>query len=266
MLAAQDFNDDTKDAGEIGAGHTVTALYEIVPAGLADELPNKPTVDDLKYQAQLPPSEAASTGEMMTLKLRYKEPDGQVSKLLEYPVTDDGGALNEATDDFRFAAAVASFGMILRSSPHKGDATYQSVLDLAEAGSGDRNDSLDDQDTRGPGDHLDRRAAAKILDDFIHYTLIAKPELAVANVRALLDSDLTDAELAALANADRKLVQPMTRAFTWASRNPDLAEPTQELAKRIERGESQPPTGQAGANYRAEFVELVKKAASISAK
>ncbi len=107
---------------------------------------------------------------------------------------------------------------------------------------------------------------AELFDDFIHYTLIAKPELAAANVRALLDSDLTDAELAALANADRKLVQRMTRAFTIAALIRDLAEPTQELAKRIEHGEAGPRTGQDGSNYRAEFVELVKRAASISTK
>ncbi len=121
LLAARDFNDDTKDAGEIGAGHGVTAFYEIIPAG---EEVTLPTVDPLKYQATPGEptadgegrglTEAALSGELMTVKLRYKEPDGDTSKLISFPVTDDGLTLSEASDDFAFAASVASFGMLLR--------------------------------------------------------------------------------------------------------------------------------------------------------
>jgi Ca-activated chloride channel family protein len=128
LLAAEDFNDDTKDAGEIGAGHTVTALYEIVPAGQEVDLPG---VDPLKYQKPMEKTGAAASGELFTLKLRYKEPDGETSKLIERPVTDIGESWAEASDDFRFAAAVAGFGMLLRDSPHKGKATYDSILELA---------------------------------------------------------------------------------------------------------------------------------------
>lgn len=181
MLAAQDFNDDRKDAGEIGAGHTVTALYEIVPAGLAPP-EDAPSIDPLKYQnapgtapdnqyrdrneavldesdsdideevmdADSPrglkslardndesapignrPSEignpeaianpltpAAHSGELMTVKLRYKEPDEDVSKLIEVPVIDSRATFNSSSDDFAFAAGVASFGMLLRQSVH----------------------------------------------------------------------------------------------------------------------------------------------------
>jgi len=113
LLAAQDFNDDTKDAGEIGAGHTVTAFYEVVPAGVDIELPS---VDPLKYQAPVSPSATADSGELMTVKLRYKEPDGDTSKLIEMPVTDTGLALADASDDFVFAASVVSFGMLLRGA------------------------------------------------------------------------------------------------------------------------------------------------------
>ncbi len=143
MLAAKDFNDDTKDAGEIGAGHTVTALYEIVPVGVALD-----GVDPLKYQTTPQPSEAADTGEMMTVKLRYKQPDGDTSQLIEQSIVDDGLTLEEASDDFAFAASVASFGMLLRGSPHSGDFTYDDIIALAESGLGEdvfgyRNEFLD---------------------------------------------------------------------------------------------------------------------------
>ena len=131
VLADRDFNDDTKDAGEIGAGHTVTALYEIVPAGV--EM-GPPPVDPLKYQPsptpEATPQPVVVSDEMMTVKLRYKEPDGQKSKLITRPVTDTGKTLAEVSSDFRFASAVASFGMILKDSRYKGDATFASVLDL----------------------------------------------------------------------------------------------------------------------------------------
>ena len=134
MLAARDFNDDTKDAGEIGAGHTVTALYEIVPAGLQVDLPS---VDPLKYQDVTAPSDRADNGELMTVKLRYKEPAGDTSKLIEMPVTDEGTSLADASDDFAFAAAVASFGMLLRHSAHVGEYTFADVVELAESGFGE---------------------------------------------------------------------------------------------------------------------------------
>jgi Ca-activated chloride channel homolog len=134
MLRAQDFNDDTKDAGEIGAGHTVTALYEIVPAG---QQINVPGIDPLKYQAVPQATAAAAGDELLTLKIRYKKPDGDTSKLLEFPVTDAGDELDDATDEFKFAASVASFGMLLRGSKFKGDSSFDDVIDLAEDGSGD---------------------------------------------------------------------------------------------------------------------------------
>ena len=133
MLAKEDFNDDKKDAGEIGAGHTVTALYEIVPAGAERALP---AVDPLKYQTSTTLSERASSGELFTLKLRYKEPEGSTSTLLSFPVVDDGLRAGQASEDFQFASAVALFGMILRDSEHKGDATLQDVQRLCLDGIG----------------------------------------------------------------------------------------------------------------------------------
>jgi len=141
MLAAEDFNDDRKDAGEIGAGHTVTALYEIVPAGLGGQW-TRPAMDDLKYQqpevVEAPPalSDAAGSGELLTLKLRYKAPEEDTSELLEFPVRDGGAAFGEASADFRFAASVASFGMLLRHSPYRGDWSFNTIAETASASRG----------------------------------------------------------------------------------------------------------------------------------
>jgi secreted protein with Ig-like and vWFA domain len=129
VLAAQDFNDDTKDAGEIGAGHTVTALYEIVPAG--SEVATAPPVDGLKYQSNVRLTETAEIAELLTLKIRYKEPDGDTSSLLTFPLAGKVRAFHEADRDFQFAAAVASFGMLLRNSEHAGNASFASVLEIA---------------------------------------------------------------------------------------------------------------------------------------
>jgi Ca-activated chloride channel family protein len=130
MLRAQDFNNDRKDAGEVGAGHTVTALYEIVPTGA----PAVPGVDALKYQ---PRSERGDfTDELMTVKLRYKEPDASTSKLLAASVKDQHRSWLGTSSDFRFAASVATFGLILRDSPYKGAANLDLVLHLAEGARG----------------------------------------------------------------------------------------------------------------------------------
>jgi Ca-activated chloride channel family protein len=136
ILAREDFNDDTKDAGEIGAGHAVTALYELVPAGA---LPPDAKVDPLKYQQPVRPAPASGSGELLTLKIRYKEPEGDKSSLMQYVVRDMRGNFSEASADFRFAAAVAGFGMMLRDSPYKGSATLGNVLEWARQGiEGDR--------------------------------------------------------------------------------------------------------------------------------
>ena len=135
VMAAADFRDDRKDAGEIGAGHAVTALYEIVPAGAAAPAAGGP--EPLKYQsrpeaAAAPAGPAAPvSGEMLTVKLRFKRPDGDTSTLLEAPLTDAGGGFAAAPADFRFAAAVAAFGMRLRGSSHAGTATLADVATIA---------------------------------------------------------------------------------------------------------------------------------------
>ncbi|SFQ28286.1 vWA domain-containing protein [Hymenobacter arizonensis] len=133
MLEAEDFNNDRKDAGELGAGHTVTALYEIVPVGSS-----QPLVDKLKYQAAsaAPTAGQPATAEVMTVKLRYKQPHGLSSKLLTQSITGAPAAIASASPDFRFAAAVAQFGMLLRQSEQRGTATWASTEALANGARG----------------------------------------------------------------------------------------------------------------------------------
>jgi Ca-activated chloride channel family protein len=133
LLNKEDFNDDKKDAGELGSGHTVTALYEIIPAGVESDF--IADVDDLKYQK----NEVKIKGnakELMTIKLRYKQPDGDVSQLIEKPIVDNNTPLAKTSDNFRWSAAVAEFGMLLRESEFKSEANYKHCKQLAEGAKG----------------------------------------------------------------------------------------------------------------------------------
>jgi len=150
ILRKEDFNDDKKDAGEIGAGHTVTALYEIVPAGSSVPIA---AVDPLRFQSHPSPNAAARGGELLNLKLRYKAPDSEVSKLMEQPAMDSGATFNSASVDFKFASAVAAFGMLLRDSEHKGRIGFDLVEQLADAGKG-----VDEEGYRSEFIELIRRA------------------------------------------------------------------------------------------------------------
>ena len=133
-LRDEEFNDDSRDGGEIGAGHQVTVLYEIVPAGTASPATG---VDPLKYQTPPEPNRTGDANEWLTLKIRYKPPDQAESRLLEFTHTGSAAGFKEALPDFRFASAVAAFGMILRDSPHRGTATLQHVLGWARDSTGD---------------------------------------------------------------------------------------------------------------------------------
>jgi Ca-activated chloride channel family protein len=139
MLRKEDFNNDKIDAGEIGAGHTVTALYEVVPVGTSTS-PSVPPVDPLKYGTHSTNTTQADQGsnsnEMLTVKLRYKKPDGEKSELIERAVVDDGKQFANASADFKFAAAVAEFGMLLRDSEFRGNGTLDAVLEWAQEGKG----------------------------------------------------------------------------------------------------------------------------------
>jgi Ca-activated chloride channel family protein len=133
-LAARDFRDDKKDAGEIGAGHSVTAIYEVALVG--DAAVAVGGAEPLKYQPQPEVKEPVAVDpnaskEVLTVKLRWKRPDGDRSTLVEVPLADRGAAFDEAPADLRFAAAVAAFGMVLRESPERGDASLPMVAKIA---------------------------------------------------------------------------------------------------------------------------------------
>ena len=132
LLAAEDFDDDRKDAGELGAGHTVTALYEVVPAGVQGTVEVREP-GELRYQAPRPGESVRAGAELAFVKLRYKEPDGARSRLLEVPVRP---TRMRPSNDIRFAAAVAAFGMLLRDSEHRGTASYTDVIALARGALG----------------------------------------------------------------------------------------------------------------------------------
>lgn len=131
LLNDEDFKDDTKDAGELGSGHTVTALYEIIPVGVKSKYLKD--IDNLKYTKQITTN---YTDEMLTVKFRYKEPDGDKSKLLVKTVSDGNNAIENASEDLKFSAAVALFGMQLRNSEFINTKKKADVIALAEAGKG----------------------------------------------------------------------------------------------------------------------------------
>jgi Ca-activated chloride channel homolog len=136
VLANPDFNDDTRDAGDMGAGHTVTALFEIVPRGVDIALPG---VDTSKYSrpaAALEKNDKAASNELLTVRVRYKTADGTTSTRFDVPLVDRGTGFNAASADYRFASAVAEFGMILRDSPYKGSASLDQVIRIAEPSKG----------------------------------------------------------------------------------------------------------------------------------
>jgi len=130
LLNKEDFNNDKKDAGELGSGHTVTALYELIPVGVKNEFAE--SVDKLKYQQPNQAPANAGSNELMTVKFRYKKPDGDVSKLIEHPVEENPFLLDAASANFRFAAAVAEFGMLLRNSEFKQSSSYNNAWLMAK--------------------------------------------------------------------------------------------------------------------------------------
>jgi Ca-activated chloride channel family protein len=136
LLAKEDFNNDKKDAGDMGSGHTVTAFYEIVPVGEVDDYSSN--VDPLKYQKPQPAPIMAgnNSGELMTVKFRYKQPDGDVSKMSLAVVQDKPIAFNSASVDFRFASAVAEFGMLLRNSEFKQGSSFDQAIKIAKGAKG----------------------------------------------------------------------------------------------------------------------------------
>ncbi len=139
LLNDEDFNDDRKDAGEMGAGHTVTAIYELVPVGSYDGVP---PVDPLKYQRKRVEPVNDYSDELLTIKVRYKKPEGTKSILMEKPFTGPVKDIEEASANMRFAVAVAGFGMILRDSENSGSFNLEKVIHMAANARGDDEDGF----------------------------------------------------------------------------------------------------------------------------
>ncbi len=129
MLAAEDFNDDTKDAGDIGSGHTVTAIYEIIPAGSTEEIPN---IDELEYQK----TKVVKSPNFMTFKLRYKKPDSDVSKLISQKIVESAIYTQTPSMNLKLAGSVSMFGLLLRNSKYKAAASYEAAITLAKLAKG----------------------------------------------------------------------------------------------------------------------------------
>lgn len=136
-LKNEDFNNDKKDAGDLGSGHTVTALYEIIPHGVESEFYK---VDELKYQKPVILPGANSSEELVTIKFRYKAPQGSKSKLIVQPLKDDHRSLARASENFNWSAAVAAFGMLLRDSEYTNGYSFDQVIQLAESSRGQDKD------------------------------------------------------------------------------------------------------------------------------
>ena len=136
LLNNEDFNDDKKDAGELGSGHTVTAMYEIIPAGSDEEVAS---IDPLKYQTPVTPSNSFGD-DVMTIKFRYKEPKESTSKLITKVLLDKKTSFEAASENIKFSSAVAEFGMLLRDSKFKGNATYKNSMALAKESKGKDDD------------------------------------------------------------------------------------------------------------------------------
>ncbi|MGC4023012.1 MAG: von Willebrand factor type A domain-containing protein [Cyclobacteriaceae bacterium] len=137
MLKSEDFNNDKKDAGELGSGHTVTALYEVIPVGVESKFFK---VDELKYQTTKVDPKASKTNELMTVKFRYKKPDGDLSKLIVHPMVDNNIAFDKTSNNFRWAASVASFGMLLRDSEYLNGFSENGIISLAQSAKGEDKD------------------------------------------------------------------------------------------------------------------------------
>jgi Ca-activated chloride channel family protein len=134
MLKNEDFNNDKKDAGDLGSGHTVTALYEIIPVGVESEFFK---IDELKYQKTTIDPSASRSDELMTVKFRYKKSDEDVSKLIVHALRDNAVSLSETSNNFQWSASVAAFGMLLRDSEYIKNFSYDQVVQLAQQSKGD---------------------------------------------------------------------------------------------------------------------------------
>jgi Ca-activated chloride channel family protein len=250
IMAAQDFRDDRKDAGEIGAGHTVTALYEITAPDENAAQPEGPQPAFIEA-GKIIPSDL-----LMNLMIRYKQPDGDAAKELVFPI--ENKAADGLSADFQFAAAVAGFGMVLRDSPHKGNATFATVLDLAQSGQATAIRAAD------AGDHQDTN---ELLEDIVHYTTVASIELAAANLEVLDQLKANDAELAQCVDRNSTSTRRFAEAVERGKLIPELQERIAALEGRVTRGRvilSRSNLTADQLKQRQEFIGMVEKARALA--
>ena len=134
LLEPEEFNDDTRLGGDMGVGHSVTALYEVVPTGIKSSLIGR--VDPLKYQNEKKEIEGKKNNELATIKFRYKDPGSESSRLQEVVVHNEVKELAEVSEDFRFASAVAEYGMLLRGSDFTQQSSFESLIERAKGARG----------------------------------------------------------------------------------------------------------------------------------
>jgi Ca-activated chloride channel family protein len=134
LLAKEDFNNDEKMGGDMGAGHSITALYEIIPAGLKDNFSS--SVDPLKYQTPKDVIFNNTLSEIVTVKFRYKNPDSKKSRMQMASLKDEPTPFSKTSDDFRFASAVAEFGLLLRNSEYKQQSDFTNLISRAKEAKG----------------------------------------------------------------------------------------------------------------------------------
>ena len=225
MLAARDFKDDTKDAGEIGAGHTVTAMYEIIPVNNGEIVADN--VDNSVYQQTIPTPRAEESNELFNLKLRYKQPDENVSTEMVIPVNDNDNTLDQASIDFRFAASVASYGMLLRCSPYSGASSFDMVLELAGY---------------DPGKIQNIELCRKYIRDIVNYSRnMPNQDLLLANIKALATSEIEDIDLAEIVETNKNpdlITEVLDNALNNDS-STDLNNIAGIITARLENGRSQ---------------------------
>jgi Ca-activated chloride channel family protein len=299
VLAAQDFADDTKDAGEVGAGHSLTALFEVVPVGVDIDLPGvepskyviaagTPPVNDADAEAEAlghespragsetalstdtidetdetpadvdpasttvagePSATEAVMNELLEVRLRYKQPDADVSVLRTYPHVPDDRALSDTSDDFRFAAGVASFGMMLRHSRYQGDSSYDLVRDLVRSASGAQ--------------------AGEYLTAMIRYAAAGEWDLARANAQALDRLNLADAQFTALlhrTSIDADALDAALADMADASLGIDPAPVLTAMLQRAKAGivdKSENTYPHPVTTQRRNFLKIVEKASAI---
>ncbi|MEM7229134.1 MAG: von Willebrand factor type A domain-containing protein [Planctomycetota bacterium] len=254
VMANADFRNDRKDAGDIGAGHAVTFLYEVVPPGVdIGGLPEFEATDaePSEFIAEAEAENIVDSDRMLVVRLRYKQPDGDESVERRFPLVDDGRMLDDASADFTFASAVAAFGMVLRESPYKGNSSMSLAKSLATTGA-DRFGQLQ-----------------RDVENYLDYVNASKHAIANEIAQSLLAEDCSPAEFASvIAMTETIDFDTFTRTVDQATANEETAPLATMVRDRVELGLGELGRGLPGLDFqpikeRAAFVRLIERAESL---